>query len=205
MYHIDYVNFDYLQESLEAYSVDKYAIAFEDTNSKGEHDPHFHIFYETYKKNQINWEKHIVEKYKLRRKGRGGVIKYGTLKNIRDLDKMLSYTLKNEHFRSSGFSEEELKFAVEQSFKKSDSKLINERILEQLVEKDLKIYSLDKLRYEIISIINTPANRQVPLSKSRVDTIAVLYMRDVGLESHFGPVSQNCHLFEILYNKDFQD
>jgi len=205
MYHIPYDQFDYLQNSLDFYSIEKYAIAFEDTNSKGEHDPHFHLFYETYKKNQINWEKSIVEKYSLRRTGRGGKIKYGTLKKIRDLDKMLSYTLKHEHFRSLGYSEEELKMAIEQSFKKTDAKLINTRILEELVEKDLKIYSLDNLRYEIIKIINTPDNRSVPLSKSRIDSIAVLYMRDVGLESHFGPVSQNANIFELLYNKQFQD
>jgi len=120
----DETEFDYMEQTLKNYDIGRYAIAHE-SNPR----PHFHFIFEGTDQIYTNLSKVIVDKYHLRRKGRGGVIKYGKVKNLRDQERMLIYTVKDGNFRSN-YEPEYLRTIFEQSFKKTDKK----KVLDEMVE-----------------------------------------------------------------------
>lgn len=129
-FDMELTEFDYLEETLKSYIDDnQYVIAHEQKNSKGEDKPHFHLIFEGTDTIYNNFSKVIVEKYKLRRKGRGGVIKYGKVKEIRNLERMLIYTLKDNNFRSN-MEPKMLQAYFDKSFKKA----LKDKTLDNIVE-----------------------------------------------------------------------
>ncbi|AXQ65680.1 MAG: putative replicase [Circoviridae sp.] len=142
MYHVPITALGYIQEQLSKYSIDKYIVAHETHNSAGEEDSHYHTFVWTYKANQTNWEKSIVDHFKLRKTGRGGLIKYGTLKKIRDIKLMTSYTLKHDNVVSAGFSEAELQLAFDESFIKETKINILDKLVKYLDSLDEDLFSV---------------------------------------------------------------
>lgn len=104
--------FDEIEQYLKTREVLEYVISYE-------RDPksHFHLLFTGPTNLYTNLSKHLCDKYDLRRKGKGGVIKYGKVKKIKDLEKMLAYTVKDGDFRSN-MDAERIKEAVENSFKK---------------------------------------------------------------------------------------
>ena len=126
--------YDYLENTLISYIQDgKYCIAHE-----SEPKSHFHFIFEGTETIYTNFSKKIIEKYDLRRKGRGGLIKYGKVKEIRNLERMLTYTLKDGNYRSN-MDKETLQVYFEKSFKKS----LKDKTLNLVVEKlDEKIIHL---------------------------------------------------------------
>lgn len=104
--------FDELENYLKTRDVIEYVISYEK-------DPksHFHLLFSGPKNLYTNLSKHFCDKYNLRRKGKGGTIKYGKVKKIKDLNKMLSYTIKDGNFRSN-MEADRIKEAVNNSFKK---------------------------------------------------------------------------------------
>lgn len=117
-------NFDLLEEQLLTYDVGPYIIAFED-------DPkdHFHLLFEGTEQIYSCFSKKIVERFGLRRKGKGGLIRYGKVKEIRDIEKMKSYTCKQKNIRTN-IPDSELKGILEKSFVKESKK----KSLDMLVE-----------------------------------------------------------------------
>lgn len=112
---VDFDQMDYLEKTLLEYDIGNYAIAFECEDSKGEPKPHFHFFFYGTEQIYSALSKRIADKYKLRKNQKGGKINYGKVKNIRDIEKMLAYTVKHGCIRTN-FPEEELKTAIEQAF-----------------------------------------------------------------------------------------
>lgn len=95
---------------------------------------HFHILAEWETKTYEAFKKTIIEKhYKLTGKAeKGGHRKYGIVRQIRDEEKMLSYTIKDGKFRSQNYSQEELDEAATNSYQKEDRKTNIELCLEHL-------------------------------------------------------------------------
>lgn len=122
----DVEHFDYMENTLKNYDIGRYAIAHEQNPR-----PHFHFIFEGTDQIYNNLSKVIVEKFNLRRKGRGGVIKYGKVKNLRDQERMLIYTVKDGNFRSN-YEPEYLRTIFEQSFKKTDKKKELDKMVEYL-------------------------------------------------------------------------
>lgn len=118
--------FDNLENKLKSYDIGHYAIAHE-TKPRD----HFHLIWESTEQVSNNFRKVIVEKYKLRRKGRGGKVNYGKVKDLRDAERMLVYTLKDGNFRSN-YDPEILHEYFKQSFKKEDRKHNLELLVEHL-------------------------------------------------------------------------
>lgn len=125
-FSIDETEFDTLESILQTYDIGQYVIAHE-----SEPKSHFHLLFEGTDNIYSNFSKRIVEKYKLRRQGRGGIIKYGKVKEIRNLERMLTYTLKDGNFRSN-MDPIKLQAYFEKSFKKSLKDLKLHNIVEHL-------------------------------------------------------------------------
>lgn len=123
-FSLELTEFDFLESTLKKYDIGTYCIAHE-----AEPKSHFHLLFEGTPSVYTNFSKVIIEKYKLRRKGRGGVIKYGKVKNIRNLERMLTYTLKDGNFRSNMDKNQ-----LNEYFTKSFKKVLKNELIDNIVE-----------------------------------------------------------------------
>lgn len=182
--------FDYIEKTLKEYDIGNYAIAYENKDSKGEDKPHFHILFTGTKQIYNNFSKRLIEKYNLRRSGHGGKNKYGKCKEIRDLEKMLAYTIKDDCFRTD-FTGTFLEQAIKTRFKKTSIKTLAQECLEHvnnIDEYQSLPYSYDgtidiiKIKKEIISFLLL---KDMTPSKSKLNyyLFEVIRMSKVGLET----------------------
>lgn len=125
-FSVPHTEFDLIESIFHEYDHGLYAISAECTESEKEH---FHFLFEGTDQIYNAFSKRIVEKYKLRRKGRGGLIKYGKVKNIRNLERMLTYTLKDGNYRSNMKPE-----VLQAFFEKSFAKTVKKEMIDKLVE-----------------------------------------------------------------------
>lgn len=127
-FSIDHDQFDIIEKIFHEYDHGLYIIAAESTEKEKEH---FHFLFEGTEQIYTNFSKRLIEKYKLRRKGRGGLIKYGKVKHIRNLERMLTYTLKDNSFRSN-MDPASIQVYFEKSFKKEIKKELLDNIVEYI-------------------------------------------------------------------------
>ena len=125
--------FDDLEQTLLNYDIGKYLIGYEVTPDVKKKE-HFHILFEGTEQIYNNFSKVIVEKFGLRSKGKGNK-KYGKVKDIRDIEKMCSYTIKGGNYRTNGFSEDRIKEWYESSFQKQNGREVSKEIFEYLDKK----------------------------------------------------------------------
>lgn len=121
--------FDDYESKIKCYT-DKYLVAFETTRDKKE-KPHFHFLFEATEADYTNFAASMLRTYKLKSTGKGNK-KYGKIRNIRTIEGMCSYTLKQGDYRSSGFTEDEVKEWYANSFDKKKPKDISADIFEYL-------------------------------------------------------------------------
>lgn len=145
MYHLEEKEFDLLEQTLKEYDIGGYIIGHEVTPY-----PHFHIVFEELVENvYTNFNKKIVDKYKLRADSKKGKRKqYGKITTIKDIEKLKSYTLKDGNFRSN-LSSDELHDVIERSFKKTKKKEWLDKCLEYIEEypKLFSSYTDDYCKY----------------------------------------------------------
>lgn len=108
--------------SLEQYGIGKYVIAKEITDTAHQEGggEHLHFLVEIDKKNYHNFSEAIFrKKYKLRGKASAGLPRqYGMVKEIRDLPKMIAYTIKDKNYITNF----DVSPYVELSYTKQESK-----------------------------------------------------------------------------------
>lgn len=144
MAHISEDQFDYLEEVLQEYNIGYYLIGFEN-----EPYDHFHFLVEMKLSDYHNFTQRVfVNKYKLRGKAIAGHPRqYGKIKNIQDIDKLKSYTIKDNNYRSN-LSEADVQRIFEQSHKKESLKLLKDKMYEHVESafntEDLTIDQLNK-------------------------------------------------------------
>lgn len=96
---------------------------------------HMHVLCTMSAKNYKAYSTLILRTYKLRGKAGDGVGKqYGKVNKIRDLDKMMSYTLKDNNFRTN-MDIKQIEQALGNSYKKEEKKEEELKILEFISEK----------------------------------------------------------------------
>lgn len=125
-FSIDHDQFDVIEKIFHEYDHGLYIIAAESTEKEKEH---FHFLFEGTEQIYTNFSKRLCDKYKLRRKGRGGLIKYGKVKQIRNLERMLTYTLKDNSFRSNMDP-----ISIQTYFEKSFKKELKKELIDNIVE-----------------------------------------------------------------------
>ncbi len=142
MAHIPHCEIDFIENDLlEQQEVIEYLIGMEKSNTVGEH-MHFIccVNSETW---YHKWSKRIFkDKYKLKGKaykidGIGYPRQYGKLKEIKDFEKMGSYTVKDGKIRTN-MSQNVIDNFVEKSHKKNILHTMTYEICEKLLDLDLK-------------------------------------------------------------------
>lgn len=132
MAHIPETEFDFLEDKLkERCSLAQYVIAHE-----SEPYSHYHFLAQMSNADYIKFRKSIfIDKYKLQGQARNGKPRqYGKVKVIKDFDKMLSYTLKDNSFRTN-MDEEQISDALDKSFKQEKQLLLKDRMVLYIEEK----------------------------------------------------------------------
>lgn len=139
---LPHTEYDSLWEFLCNYTnpLNKLVLAKE-TSKKSHKDisgQHFHILVEWEKNTYEAFKKTIIDKhYQLcGRSTTGNSRKYGQVRGIKDIDKMLIYTIKHGDFRYQNYTKEEIKEAYEQSYIKEDKRAFMEDIIEHLYAQD---------------------------------------------------------------------
>lgn len=176
--------FDYLEETLLEYDIGHYLIGFEVTpdNKKKEH---FHLLFEGTDQIYNAFSKRIIEHYSLRGKGSGNK-KYGKVREIRDLEKMCSYTVKEGNFRGN-FPEEDIERWYNESFSKNEKVRTRELILENLDKYPYK--DPNSLRLKAIQLLADIGFNNKP-TRSAIESLVIEYYSRTG---------QNSKVFAMLY------
>ena len=162
--------FKYLEETLNEYNIGGYVIALET-----EPYIHFHFLVETDEQTYTNFRKRVfIDRYKLRGQAKEGKPRqYGKVKDIKDLEKMLAYTVKDQDIRSN-LDDETISNAIDKSFKKEKPKLLKEKML-YYVEKQMIESTVNEKTIKL-AIIDFCINEHIDIRKSIVDTYH-LYFR----------------------------
>ena len=172
MCHLDRGYFDEIQEILDEYNPHRYIIAYEN-----EPYEHFHFlvqieepatFYTRFRKRVF------IDKYKLRGQAKKELPRqYGKVRDIEDLNKMASYTVKNEDFRVYNIEQEEIDEILDNSFNKSDKiKLLKDKMISHvenaLTKGGFVLYAEHQTIAEII--IDFCFQNNIEVRRSLIDT-----------------------------------
>ena len=177
--------YDTLEEILLTYDIGHYLIGFEKTPDKKQKE-HFHLLFEGTDGIYNAFSKRIVEKYGLRGKGRGNK-KYGrVLKDIRDFEKMCSYTVKEGNYRGN-FPEEDIQRWYDESFSKNHKVETREKMLTALAEGNLQ--GINTLRIKAIRLLADIGDNHRP-TRSSVESLVI---------EHYSRTCQHKKVFEMLY------
>lgn len=127
------------------YNIEKYLLAHEQFNRKGEEKPHIHALVYTTKKNLTNLVKHIVDKYELRNTTgkNGGRRHFGTHaggKPIHDMEKFATYLCKDGNIITT-FDPEQVKQWMNNAYQKEHSTTHMEKALELLINQNFKYFN----------------------------------------------------------------
>ena len=179
--------YDTLEETLLTYDIGHYLIGFEKTPDKDKKE-HFHLLFEGTDNIYNAFSKKIVEKYELRGKGRGNK-KYGRVKNIRDVEKMCSYTVKEGNYRGN-FPEEDIQKWYDESFSKSEKHETRDLILQQLSQH--RYQTINNLRAKAIQLSADIAHNYRP-TRSGIDGLVL---------EHYSRTGQHQRCFELLYPRE---
>lgn len=146
MAHIPHEHIDYIVNDLEEQQeIITYLVGLEKSKTVGEH-MHFLCCVNSdswYHK----WSKKVFkDKFKLKGKaykigGNGYPRQYGKLKEIKDLEKMGSYTVKDGNIRTN-MSKNEIDNFVQKSYKKAESLAMTHEICEKMAIFDKTLYPL---------------------------------------------------------------
>jgi len=136
MAHIPHDEQEYLEETLKEYDIGKYVIGMEHADSVGEH---FHFLVQFTDADYHKYSKRVFkDKFNLRGQNRGGKCKqYGKLKEIRDLEKMTAYTVKDGNVITN-MTDKEIQKYTELSYKKTDKLELLDEIAEMAYEQYIK-------------------------------------------------------------------
>lgn len=178
-------HFDYLEDTLQTYDIGNYLIGFEVTPNK-EKKEHFHVLFEGTDQIWNAFSKKVVEDHSLRGKGKGNK-KYGKVtKDIRDFEKMCSYTLKEGNFRGN-FPEEDIDRWYKASFSKVEKVETREKILAQLAVYSYQ--SINALRLRAIQLQADIGANNRP-TRAGIDGLVC---------EHYSRTGQHKKVFSLLY------
>lgn len=131
-------NKDDLVTSLLKYDIGKYLIAMEtaDDSHHATNGQHFHILVQMSAENYHTWSQYIKRKYKLRGQSRdGNARQYGTLREIRDLEKLATYMCKDKNVISN-MAQKDLDRWANASFKKDFKQIHYKNLMRYLQDRD---------------------------------------------------------------------
>ena len=184
MAHTTYEMFDYLEETLKEYDIGTYFIGYEK-----EPYEHFHFLVEMASDDYVKYRKRVfIDKLKLRGQARKGQPRqYGKVNNIKDLEKMKSYTIKEGKFRTNIEDKEELQVLIDNAFSKQE-KIDKEKEILKL----LHFGTIEEMRFNCIRLCAEVGQNPRP-TKSRVDQLVVMKLTE-GKRWNL--------IYEILYNRE---
>ena len=184
MAHIALEHYDYIEDKVKQYCSGTYFIGFEDTPYH-----HYHFCVEMTEEQYANFRSTVfIKKFKLKGQARDGKAReYGLIHNIKDIEKMKAYTIKEGNYRTNLSDVQELEQILENSFSKKEKVDKEKEILKQL-----HIQSIEEMRVNAIRLCVEIGNNPRP-SRSRVDQLVVMKLVEA---------KRWVKVYEILYNRE---
>lgn len=201
MFHLDEDAFDFLEETLCEYDIGKYLIGYETTPY-----PHYHLCFEGSEPIYHKFSKRVILRYGLRGQAKNGLPKqYGKIRDIHDIEKLLTYCSKEGNVRGN-FTEEEIQAYIEKSYKKDDKKKFLEELIaylddQQVFEHEYFIkndklyptYKHDKLRKKIIRFL---IDKDMSFTKNQINHYVIEYLRKTAC---LHPEDRAEHIYYFMY------
>lgn len=136
---VRHTEFDYLVETMLEYNVGLYIVAKETAQGDAHADTageHFHFVVQMSSADYHKYSKRIKEKYSLNGQAKDGKARqYGKVPKIKNVEKMMAYTVKDNNIRSN-LSDQDLDRLKEQSFKKEEKKNLEKELINFLLHCD---------------------------------------------------------------------
>lgn len=177
MCHLPRKEFDYLYEELEKSNVQRAIISFE-VSAKGTEHFHFLVqhqegddkWYDNFRRRNFG----AKSKYNLRGQPKKDLPRqYGKVQEIEELDKMASYTVKDEDFRVINISQEEIDDMLDNAFNKSDKvNLLKDKMILFVEQKLIKGGLVKHAGHEeiMLHIIRFCFENKIAVRRSLLDT-----------------------------------
>ncbi len=171
---VRHTEFDYLMQTMLEYNVGLYIVAKETAQGDAHAETageHFHFVVQMSDADYHKFSKRIKEKYSLNGKAKDGKARqYGKVPKIKNLERMMVYTVKDKNVRSN-MSEEELDRLKELSFKKEEKKKLEDEIIKFLLECE----ELKRPYVRVQPTLNYATQEDAKNSRNRIDSIYVDY------------------------------
>jgi len=177
-------HYDYLEETLKEYNIGTYFIGYE-----GEPYEHYHFLVEMPPEDYVKFRKRVfIDKLKLRGQAKSGQPRqYGKINNIKDIEKMKSYTIKEGNYRTNLEDQQELQILIDRSFSKQE-KIDKEKQILAL----LQVRTTEEMRRDCIQLCAEVGQNPRP-TRSRVDQLIVMKLVEKKRWER---------IYEILYNRE---
>lgn len=204
MAHIPHSEIDFVEETLKSYDIGGYLIGLEK-------DPyeHYHFAVEMTDKDYHKFSKRVFkDKFKLRgRASQGQCRQYGKTNEVKDVEKMLSYTAKEKNIRTN-LEESKIKEIIGKSFKKVEklefldecARELEDGWMKYIAEHLDELYDLDRpdLKQLRIIIINIFRKKNIKtISKSKVEGVLYRYFMMEHKYPNYRPSDE--YIYQVLY------
>jgi len=212
MCHAPTSEYQYLEDTLQEYNIGNYLIGHEISPYE-----HYHFLVEmTTADYHLFAERVFRKKFKLRGRAKdGNARQYGKIKNIEDLEKLKSYTIKDGNYRSN-MPEQDVAKYFETSFKKAEKKKIYEEISEYLEEnfqfnftydtflgeakyyEEKRMTQFQKNIYQIkLNIINyLRINTDINMCRSNINSYTQFFLKKTSMLSDY---QKDQLIFQLLF------
>lgn len=207
MCHAPLTDYNYLEETLQEYNIQQYLIGYEASPYE-----HYHFLVQMSTSDyHLFAERVFRKKYKLR--GRAIQDKprqYGKIKNIEDLEKLKSYTIKDGNYRSN-MPQQDVQKYFENSFKKADKQKLIQQVAEAIEEIEQEYipyvpsaswesegaYIRTQLKYIKLLIINyLRINTDINMCRSNINSYTQYYLKTT---KHLEEKDKSLYLYHLLF------
>lgn len=166
---------------IEKYKIEKYIVALEKVNNgshKETNGQHMHFVLQVEQKQFKNFRETLKNTYQLTGKN-GKTGRYsGWVRKPKDIDKFISYSVKDKNIRTKGFTDGELKEYLDKSYQKKESDL--EQLMNYLVQRRPEIRDinnpLDTTMIEV-EILKHYMNLGKRVCKSQIKNLTLTYLQ----------------------------
>ena len=181
---IEHKNIDDIEKMLAEYGIEKYIVAMEKVNNKthvATNGEHIHFVLHIDKKTFKNFNETLKNRYTLSGKNgkTGRYCGWIDPKKVKDQQKFMAYSVKDDKVRWKGFSDDEIKNLLDESFQKQDT-LIDELIKKiKMYRPEIRVGTMKEIDMTALElfIIKFHMEHDKRICRSQVKNLCLMYLQ----------------------------
>jgi len=181
---IEHTNIEDIEKMLELYGIEKYIVAMEKVNNKthiATNGEHIHFVLHVEKKIFKNFNETLKNRYTLSGKNgkTGRYCGWIDPKKVKDKEKFMSYSVKDNNIRWKGFTDDEIKNLLDESFQKQET-IIDELIKKiQMNRPEIRVGTVKEIDMTALElfIIKFHMEKEKRICRSQVKNLCLMYLQ----------------------------